>query len=100
ILIVVSVIFIQVKFFSESIGLIVLSLLFFYRSLNSLVVMQNYWNQFLNVSGSLENMNAFMKELSSEQEKSGNIEFKSLEHFIKLEEVSFSYKETLVLNSI
>src|SRR5690606_36876954 len=51
IVIVVLVILVQVRFFSDSIGIIILSLLFFYRSLASLVVMQNYWNQFLNVSG-------------------------------------------------
>lgn len=100
ILIVVLVILIQVKFFSESISLIVLSLLFFYRSLTSLVMMQNFWNQFLNVSGSLENMTSFMKELASEQENDGGITFTSLNHSIVLENVSFGYNETLILNRI
>src|SRR5690606_25052714 len=71
ILVVVLVIMIQISFFAENIGVIVLSLLFFYRSLNALVQMQNHWNIFLNMSGSLENMKEFMQEMALDQEQQG-----------------------------
>lgn len=100
IFVVVFVILIEVTFFSESIGAIVLSLLFFYRSLTSLALMQTQWNNFLNNSGSLENMTDFMKELSLNEEKDGQIEFKEFTHQIVIDKVSFGYNGGLVLDNV
>ena len=55
ILVVVLVILVQVFYFSQSIGIIILSLLLFYRALTYLMVLQNFWNLFLGISGSLLN---------------------------------------------
>lgn len=90
--IVVMVIFIQVSYFNQALGLIVLSLLFFYRALTFLVAIQNTWNGFLNVSGSLENMKDFQKELSNEQESFGKKRFNGLNKGIFLEGVGFGFK--------
>ncbi|MCE7055308.1 ABC transporter ATP-binding protein/permease [Algoriphagus sp. AGSA1] len=101
ILIVMSVIFVQVNFFSEKIGVIVLSLLFFYRSLNALVQMQNHWNRFLNNSGSLVNMTEFMEVLRIEQEDDGELMINGFKDTIQLEDVSFSYRDTeLILRNL
>ena len=100
IIVIVAVIMFQVSFFSADMGVIVLSLLFFYRSLTSLVSMQNYWNQYLNVSGALENMQSFMLELSIEQEKHGKHKVDSLNNSINLHNVGFSYSNSPVLTNI
>ncbi len=100
IIIVMVVIFVQVNFFSENIGIIVLSLLFFYRSLNALVQTQNYWNKFLNNSGSLENMTEFMKELSESKEIEGKVNISNFKNEIVLENVSFGYNQGAILESI
>ena len=63
ILVVVVVILVQIKFFSEELGSIILSLLFFYRALSFLMIMQKQWNSFLTVSGALDNMTSFIKEV-------------------------------------
>src|SRR5690606_36297225 len=71
VMVVVIVIFIQTRFFGSQLGPILISLVFFYRALNYLMQMQVDWNRFLAVSGSLENMTAFQKELSLNQLKDG-----------------------------
>jgi subfamily B ATP-binding cassette protein MsbA len=90
-LVVVVVIIIQVNYFKESLGLIILSLLFFYRALTFLMSVQNFWNNFLGVSGSLDNMSSFTGELKSGQEKFGKLIFKSFNSDIKFSNVKFSY---------
>lgn len=100
IFVVVVVIIVQVTYFSESLGLIILSLLFFYRSLTYLMGFQNQWNQFLNVSGSLENMTSFVKELSAAQEKGGGKKLKEFSHSIELRDLSFSYGDTTILKNL
>ncbi len=98
--VVVVVIFIQVNLFSEKIGVIVLSLLFFYRSLNSLVYMQGHWNKFLNNSGALENMREFMSDLERNKEPVGKHVFSGLRESIVLDRLSFAYGSNIVLNEI
>src|SRR5690606_24106314 len=71
ILIMVAVILIEIEWLGGSLGLIILSLLFFYRALTYLMSVQNYWNGFLANHGSLENMQEFMAELKSGKEQQG-----------------------------
>lgn len=98
--VVVIVILIQVNLFSENIGAIVLSLLFFYRSLNSLVELQNHWNNFLNVTGSLENVIEFGKNLENFQDKNGEEIFSGLRQCIQIENLSFGYTEDKILKEL
>ena len=100
IFVVVVVIIVQVKFFSESLGLIILSLLFFYRSLNFLMALQNRWNSFLMVSGSLDNMTEFSKELSKGREHYGRNSFGKFDSLLSLGGVYFSYDDRKVLDNI
>lgn len=98
--VVVLIILVQVSFFAESIGAIILSLLFFYRSLTSLMQMQNQWNSFLNMSGSLENTTSFLKELRSSQEKNGEIIFDHLKNGLTIRSGNFRYGKSHTLKDI
>lgn len=98
--VVVLVILIQVNVFSQNIGAIVLSLLFFYRSLNSLVELQNHWNNFLNVTGSLDNVIAFGEQLKKAQDSNGNESYTNLNRTIDLENVSYGYNGENVINNL
>ena len=71
IFVVASVIIIQTQVFQASLGPILLSLLFFYRALTALLNLQNSWNRFLEVSGSVENVRAFQKELNRNKSQNG-----------------------------
>ena len=100
ILVVVVVILIQVSWFGQSLGLIILSLLFFYRALNYLMSVQNYWNSFLAVSGSLDNMTEFTEELEKHQEIPGEKEFTRFNQEIEIKDLNFSYDSAHVLKNI
>lgn len=100
ILVVVSVILIQVVFFETSLGPIILSLLFFYRSLNQIILFQNHWNSFLTYSGSLVSFKEFSDEINSNNinyEKGFNID---LINEVELKNISFFFGTKEVLKNI
>ncbi|WP_298247478.1 ABC transporter ATP-binding protein [uncultured Christiangramia sp.] len=98
--VVVIVIYIQTELLGSLLGQILASLFFFYRALNFLMQMQARWNKFLGVSGSLENMQTFMKELKVNVErKSSKVLTTSVDH-LTLTDVSFFYGESIVLKNI
>lgn len=99
--IVVIVILIQVNYLGQSLGLMILSLLFFYRALNYVIQFQNTWNHFLNVSGSLENMTAFTQELKAGREVHGSALIEGFKNKIELEQVAFEYNaEAKILQNL
>lgn len=99
-LVVVGVIIVQITYFGQTLGLIILSLLFFYRALTHLLSLQTEWNKFLNVSGSLENMTEFQETLMKHKQPNGEIEIEKLTDGIKLESVNFNYGETPILRDV
>lgn len=100
ILVVILVILVQVFYFNESIGVIILSLLLFYRALTYLMGLQNFWNLFLGISGSLLNMNNFLEELHQGKEKTGKNIFDRFDHNITLQNVSLIKREKVILDNI
>ncbi|WP_226389030.1 ABC transporter ATP-binding protein [Penaeicola halotolerans] len=100
ILIIISLIFVQVYYLEENIGVIILSLLFFYRSLTYLMAVQNSWNIFLSVHGSLENIKAFLLELNEGKKSNGAVKIKYLNTKITLDYVSVNLGDKKVLNNV
>lgn len=98
--VVVIVIYVQTEILGSSLGQILFSLLFFYRALNFLMQMQARWNKFLGVSGSLENMKAFTKELKDNVELKNKVFFNEELQELRLSKISFFYGETKVLKDI
>jgi subfamily B ATP-binding cassette protein MsbA len=100
ILVVVLIMFIQVQYFSKELSPIILSLLFFYRSLNLIIVFQNYWNTFLNVSGSLENYQSFLADMNANsKEYNKGIDVKRIDDIV-LSGVNFSFNDKLFLKKL
>lgn len=100
IIVVVAVIYIQTALFGSALGPILMSLLFFYRALNYLIQMQLRWNKFLSVSGSLENIKEFEKELKANKQSTGSIEITEPVQNLALNNVYFYYDKTAVLKDI
>lgn len=100
IIIVACVILIQTQVFNAPLGPILISLLFFYRALAALVGMQNKWNRFLAVSGSLHNMVDFQDELKMNKEHVGKKLVNGFENSLSLKQASFSYGEVNILKDI
>lgn len=100
IIVVVAVIYIQTALFGSALGPILMSLLFFYRALNYLIQMQLRWNKFLAVSGSLENITKFEKEMKKNRESKGSDPVEERLETLELRDVKFYYNETPVLKNI
>lgn len=100
ILVVCTVIFVQTQILGTPLEGILISLLFFYRALTSLMQAQASWNTFLQVSGSLDNMTEFTKELTVNQEKKGKIPFDKLKEGLSLRNVSLFYGKKEVIKSL
>jgi ABC-type multidrug transport system fused ATPase/permease subunit len=100
ILVVVVVMLVQVTYFDAQLAPIILSLLFFYRSLTQIIAYQNSWNSFLNYSGSLENYKEFIQELDSNKLKNRDgIKIPSI-NSVKIQSGNFSYDSTGFLQDI
>ena len=100
IMVVLLSILIEVKYFHQHLGVIIFTLLLFYRSLISLTSMQTYFNLFLSSSGSLQNMSEFNQELKAGKEKDGNIEVLQFQKALEFKSTSFSYESTHILTDI
>jgi ABC-type multidrug transport system fused ATPase/permease subunit len=100
IVVVASVILIQTHLLNASLGPILVSLLFFYRALSSLMNLQNSYNRFLELSGSLDNLIDFQKEINNEQEQNGKQVIEGLQSMLELKEVSLAYDKVTILKNI
>lgn len=96
--VVAVVIFLHSQFFATTVGTIMVSLMFFYRSLSSLMIMQASYNMFLAMSGSLRNMRNFEAMLKSDREANGNQMLDTATGEIELENVSFCYNGKKVMD--
>lgn len=100
VLVITSVIFVMTTFLGSSLSLILMSLLFFYRALSSLTILQTNWNQFLMVSGSMNNIQEFLLDMAGKKESNGFTELTRLNESIKLNDLTFFYGDTLILDKI
>lgn len=98
--VVVAVILLQVNVLGGSLALIILSVLFFYRALKAVMHLQNTWNGFLAVSGSIENLKIFTDDLKSGRETTGTQKFTEFKYCINVKDLSFSYGNSPVLNHV
>lgn len=94
------VILIQTHFYGAAMGTILISLLFFYRALTALVSMQVHKNAFMAVSGSLENMQDFQREINSHKENNGQVVFTTFKSSIEISQLDFYYGNTKILDDI
>lgn len=100
IVLLVFVMWVQFYFFGGTLSTAMVSLLFFYRALSSLIGLQAQWNTFLKLSGSLENIESFHKTLKQHKFKDGKFDFKSLNSGIIIKNLDFSYESKPTLRNI
>ncbi|HBX87789.1 MAG TPA: ABC transporter ATP-binding protein [Marinilabiliaceae bacterium] len=97
------VIFVQVVLFEVSMFSIALILVFFYRSLTSLLSLQNSWQSFLVSSGGIRTVNELYEEFEEKSESRIQVPMAPLSSEIKFDDVMFSYDSDpnrMVLNGI
>ncbi len=101
ILIVFGAILLNMYLFDEPVAAILLSLILLYRAIVFFMALQEQWNSFLGVSGSLENMLIFEKELINGAESKGKDPFSNFQVKMVLNKVSFEFDSgEKVLNGI
>lgn len=98
--VVCMVIIVQVYGFGGNLASVLVSLLFFYRALTSLMAFQNYYNSFLGASGALDNISVFEEELKSGAEIKGTIKFDKFKQDISLQDLDFGYDNYKILKKI
>lgn len=91
ILVVFGAIFLNMYFFDEVVGSILLCLILLYRGITFFMAMQEQWNLFLGVSGSLENMQSFTQELKLGRERNGTEIFKGFTEKLQFKDLSFEF---------
>ena len=92
IIIIFLAILLNIYFFEKTMGTILLSLLLLYRAITYFMGMQEHYNLFLGVSGSIENLQSFTNELKAGKEKTGSKEFQRFENSLTLKHVDFRFK--------
>lgn len=100
ILVVIIAIYLQVVWIGDESSLVILSLLLLYRALTFFMGMQEQWNFFLGLSGSLDSMEKFTGELAGGKKVRGTKKFSGLKKNLELKKVGFHYDDQYVLEDI
>ena len=98
--IVVVAILLQVVVFGSGFGGMILSMLFLYRGLGSLAAAQSAYTQFLGLSGSMENLQDFERELRAHQEPTGGRVPGRLRRQLEVRNLSYDYGRGAVLRNL
>ena len=94
------VILLEVKVFEVSMSEVLVSLLFFYRALTSIVAIQTSHSNTISNQGAIDNFLDFNEKLDLGKEKIGKIPFTGLKNNIQLENVSLHYDDMKVLDDV
>ena len=101
IIIVAAVILFQVYGLGGTLSTVIISLMFFYRALTAVTFLQQNYNTFNTMIGTLENVEWFEAELSSHHEKqSGSKHLSNLSGGLELRNVEFAFEKEPVLSGI
>lgn len=79
---------------------IILSLLLFYRALSQLMVLQSFWQNFIQNIGSMYSISEISAEMQELKEPEGSVDFERINNGILFKDVEFSYGDYKVLNGV
>lgn len=98
--VVAIVVLIQTAIFHTHLTAILISLLFFYRALGAMMQFQGSWNSFLALSGSLEHLEVFGRELKTGREQNGKKAIIGFQKEIKCKDLGFEYDGREILQGV
>ena len=90
---IVGIVSVQVLVLGEPLAPILIAILLFNRSLQSIMGVQSNWQHTVSLSGSVEMVDEEFRQVRQHHEKDGSV---SIEHFsdeIRLEDISFQYQD-------
>lgn len=97
---VVLAMIVQVNWLGTSLLSLLLSLMLFYRALNYLMIVQNFWQGFIENIGGMNAVAHLMDEMSSLKEEKGTVPFHGLTKAIEVWNVELSYGARKVLDNV
>jgi subfamily B ATP-binding cassette protein MsbA len=100
IVVIVAVILAQVYVLGGDLGGVLISLIFFYRALTSVIALQTAWNKYISVTGAFENLKDLQKEFDKSQTEVKTEVITQLPIKLSLENVDFYYGDKMVLDNI
>ncbi len=100
IIIVALVIYLETNWMGANLTSLVLSLLLFYRALSYLMVIQNFWQSFIQNIGAMNSVATINEEMMGMQEIKKEKPFLQFQHNLNIKTLSFSYGNHKVLNNI
>ncbi len=100
VVIVAAMIGVQTQVMSVPMGVVLVSILFFYRALTCLTTTQTTWNTFLGISGSLQNLQRFEAWLKRNQSSNGPRQYRGPFKEIVLQDVALTYGNKEVLQNV
>jgi len=100
IVIIAVVISIQVNYLNGTLSSILVSLLFFYRALTSLTVLQTNWQTFIQNVGSMDSISSISEEMKSYSETGQKMSYTKSFNKILGRDLSLVYGEKVVLKGV
>jgi subfamily B ATP-binding cassette protein MsbA len=100
IIVIAASILIQINYFGGSLSALLISLLFFYRALNSVSLMQTAWNVYLSTLGSFENIKKLQKSFENNIEPYSGSLIKSEFSYIQLNDVDLFFDDKKIINKL
>lgn len=100
IIILTLVILIHIELLDGSLDLILISILFFYRALQAVMQFQTNLNQFISLTGSIDNVISTHSFLVKHRNIDGDISVNSFNNKIELENISFTFKENTIFKDL
>jgi ABC-type multidrug transport system fused ATPase/permease subunit len=100
ILFVLIIVFVQINIIEGGLTTALVSMLLFYRGINSIIGVQALWQGTLEFIGSMELVHDEFNEQRDNEYKDGKVNIKSLNYSIRANSISFSYKNNMEENVI
>lgn len=100
VVVIAVVIFIQIKYMGNNMSSVLVSLLLFYRALTYLMLVQQFWQIFMQNIGSMELISSLSVKMQKNAETTAGLSYNGFTGRISFSNVSFNYGNTIILNNL
>ena len=100
ILFLILLLIVQITILHQPVGPVFVSLILFYRAMNTMISIQDSWQRLMNFVGSIEMVRDEFQNVRKHQEVNGNQNINDFQYGINFHNVSFAYNTEPVLQDI
>lgn len=99
-LLAVALLYVQIVYWGISVSLVLVMMMFFYRTFMRIMILQSNWNSFFTTSGALDVVSSTLQRIKEFEESAGDVVPTALGREILFQDVSFDYGGTTVINHV